>query len=61
MLYTVLLKETVVPFKRQIYETKKILKTFMYFLNRTAFERFPTNPAHVLTRSRLIFGGAEVL
>ena len=31
----------------------------MYFLNQIAFEKFPTNPTHVLTRNRLICDGAK--
>lgn len=38
---------------------KKYIRKTMYFLNQIAFERFPTNPTHVLTRNRLIYDGAK--
>lgn len=38
---------------------QKKYKENMYFLNQIAFEKFPTNPTHVLTRNRLIYDGVK--
>ena len=42
-----------------LWNKKNIRKTLMYFLNQIAFEKFPINPTHVLTRNRLIYDGEK--